>query len=246
MPDKIGSHLLGRKPSPLDPRDYKMVERLQGYGRPWYVRLWYWVLSLVVAEPPPPPPPGPAPDPFHNYVRHSAVQLDQGDTPHCVGFASAHWEGADPVEGAVTNSTGHDIYYLCKIKDGETGAEDGTYVRTAAAVLKSLSRLDAYYFADNITQIRDWLRTFGSVIMGTDWLEDMFYPDNDGYVNVSGSVAGGHSYIVLGDLTTEEAFLCQNSWGSEWGIGGRFKVKWNDMAQLLAAQGEACGAAELP
>ena len=46
--------------------------------------------------------------------------------------------------------------------------------------------------------------------------------------------------------TAEDGYLFQNSWGSSWGLNGRFKIKTADLASLLAAQGEACCTAELP
>ena len=35
-------------------------------------------------------------------------------------------------------------------------------------------------------------------------------------------------------------FFCVNSWGEQWGKGGKFVVTFGDMEKLLADVGEAC------
>lgn len=232
---------LGRVPSPHDPRDYKMHKALK---LPWYTRLWRWIQKLFEEGEPIPPPPGP--DPL-DFIWEQGVQLDQGATPHCVGFGSAHWLSAMPVEDpGVTDQIGHSLYYSCKIEDGEPGEENGTYVRSAAKVLKNLYRVDSYYFAERWDEILSWLRIYGPVIMGTDWYDEMFDPDSDGVVHVGGRIAGGHCWLVIGDLPSQKMVICQNSWGPEWGDRGRFKLHYDDLAVLFLDYGEACGALEQP
>ena len=174
------------------------------------------------------------------------IQLDQGATNHCVGFGWAGWGDADPVEDKFQNADADAIYYECKIVDGEPNGENGSTVRSGAKVMKTRGRVGSYVFAASVDEIRQWQQLHGRVVFGTDWTNDMFQPDGQGYVRPTGPVAGGHCYLALGDLTSEDAVLCENSWGPNWGLGGRFKIKWNDFAQLFAAQGEACAGTELP
>jgi hypothetical protein len=74
--------------------------------------------------------------------------------------------------------------------------------------------------------------------MGTNWYEGMFDPDWDGFLRLSGSIAGGHAYLVYG--TEAEWYWMQNSWGI-WGVGGQgiAKVHRADMERLLREDGEA-------
>lgn len=194
---------------------------------------------------PPAPDPTPAPTADVDWLDPDAV-LDQGDTGHCVGFGCAQFGNVEPVTDHYTNDDGHALYYECKLIDKEPNQENGSSVRSGATALKDRERIEAYAFAANVEEVVTWLRTHGPVIIGSDWYDNMFDPDGDGYVFPIGSIAGGHCYVAVGDLASEGAILFQNSWGDSWGLSGRFKMKYADVRKLLDAQGEACAAVELP
>jgi hypothetical protein len=174
------------------------------------------------------------------------VQLDQGQTGHCVGFGWAGWVDAVPEVGNYQNADGHALYYECKVIDNEPWAENGSTVRSGALALRARGRLAAFAFANSLAEIDDWIDHQGTVVLGSTWTHDMFNPDANGYIAPTGGVAGGHCYLMLDRLEKEDAYLFQNSWGEGWGLDGRFKMKRADVASLLADQGEACCTAELP
>lgn len=213
---------------------------------------WYRALALLaqiapedpIPVPPPPPPPTPTPT---DVSFTDTKQLDQGDTGHCVGFGWAQWGNSQPIEDNFTNDDGHAIYYECKVIDGEPRQENGSYVRSGAKAMQDRKRDEIYAFASTIQEIRDWVQAAkGPVVVGTDWYNDMFDPDREGYVTPTGGNAGGHCFLLIGDLESEGAFLFQNSWGANWGLNGYFKMKYEDFDKLLQADGEACVTVELP
>jgi hypothetical protein len=106
--------------------------------------------------------------------------------------------------------------------------------------------LAAFAFAKNTADIDAWINTNGPVVVGTNWTNDMFSPDAEGFVKPTGASAGGHCYVMLERLDEQDAYVFQNSWGSGWGLDGRFKIKRADFDGLLRDSGEACCAAELP
>lgn len=255
--DTIGPHLLGRVYQP-DPRDWSL-ERLMEIAEPsdellgktvqqvmdqttyfsdWrsYLVLWRWLKHHK--EPVKPADTAPA--------WELTVQLDQGQTNHCVGFGWSGWVDAAPVEGTYQNADAHALYYECKVIDGAPHAENGSTVRSGALAVRARGRLAAFAFARTTQEIDSWIDRQGSVVVGTTWTNDMFHPDADGYVRPTGGVAGGHCYVMLDRLADEDAYLFQNSWGVSWGLTGRFKIKRADFDGLLHDQGEACCAAELP
>jgi hypothetical protein len=254
---ELGPHLLGRKPSPPDERDYKMATVLQKIPQPddtlldktvaevraegfffssWQGILAFWRFIRPAKK-----------KPAKDVVWSDPIQLDQEDTGHCVGFSWAGWGNTDPVEDNYQDPDGHAIYYECKAIDLDPAGEDGTYVRSGAKAMRIRGRLDGgYYFAGSVHDVRQWLQLHGPVVFGTDWYDAMFDPDPDGTVHIGGEIAGGHAYVCVGDLISEDAALCRNSWGAAWGKGGYFKIKWGDFAKLLNADGEACAGLELP
>jgi hypothetical protein len=77
----------------------------------------------------------------------------------------------------------------------------------------------------------------GPVMVGTTWLEQMFYPDSRGRLTVAGQVAGGHEYLINGK--SGSWLRVMNSWGSTWGQDGMAWIKVADLARLLDDQGDA-------
>jgi Papain family cysteine protease len=255
----LGRHLLGRIYKP-DPRDWKLARLMElaeppastldktvqqvidetPYFSTWsnYLVFWRWVRRQKKRPQPPPTPGVPG--------WELKIQLDQGQTGHCVGFGWAGWVDALPVEGFYQNADGHALYYECKVIDGEPLAENGSYVRSGALALRNRGRLAAFAFATKTTELDDWIDKNGPIVVGTAWTDDMFSPDANGLVKPTGQVAGGHCYLMLDKNEADDTYLFQNSWGASWGQNGRFKMKRSDFGSLLADQGEACCAAELP
>jgi Papain family cysteine protease len=228
----VGPHLLGRVPSYPDERDWT-PDQLHRMAR----------MALELS---PPPLLGIDFAGDATPAWEDLIQLDQGQTGHCVGFGWAGWGDATPVTDTFQNADGDAIYYECKVIDGEPLAETGSNVRSGAKAMQNRQRLTAYAFATDLAQVDEWLNNHGPVVFGSDWYHDMFTPDPQGWVTATGTIDGGHCFLCLDKLDAEDGYLFQNSWGSSWGLSGRFKIKSADLAMLLASGGEACLAAESP
>lgn len=76
------------------------------------------------------------------------------------------------------------------------------------------------------------------LMIGTIWTSDMFHPDLDGRVHITGALAGGHEYEVYKNDTKLGIVWAHNSWGESWGINGNFYLTWADLATLLSQQGD--------
>lgn len=57
---------------------------------------------------------------------------------------------------------------------------------------------------------------------------DFFYYTGGVYEHVWGSYEGGHLVTLVGWDDTNQCWICKNSWGTEWGEEGWFRIKYGD------------------
>lgn len=214
--------VLARKPMPYDHRDFRMVDFITPAmrARAGQITAQEWNAPII---------------------------LDQGATPHCVGYAWATFGNTFPVSDGWDNNMGENIYYAAKVIDGEPGAEDGSSTRSGVQAFMQYGHLDrdAYAFAGSMQDIITWVLANGPVVVGTNWYDNMFYPDADGLVTIGGNVAGGHEWTIIGVDTIARVFHAVNTWGTSWALKGHFVIGFDDMQRLLNEQGDACTAAEV-
>jgi hypothetical protein len=115
----------------------------------------------------------------------------------------------------------------------DTGS-DGLSV---AQVLKNRGLISGYVHATSFDAALTALSQT-PVIGGVEWRQDMFRPDPDGRIHITGSIAGGHE-IVFDELDVEnQRVWFHNSWGPNWGVHGRAYLTWGDFKTLLSRQGD--------
>lgn len=248
--------LLGRIPSPPDPRDFKLrlwtstnpleqalAAMLASKSAAKVTKDWCQIATPLIIGGQPAPVPVPSAQVM--WVDNEPV-LDQGDTGHCVGFAGAGWGNVLPQDDHFVNSDGDRIYYEACAAGGYPNTEDGSTIRDLAKALKKDGRLSVYAFAASVDDALSFVSKSGPVVFGTDWTEGMFDPDPTGRVRPTGQVAGGHAYVCIGlDLQLEQVWFL-NSWSVDWGQNGRFWMSRDDVQTIFANQGEAMAAVELP
>jgi len=78
------------------------------------------------------------------------------------------------------------------------------------------------------------------VITGISWYTSFDTPDANGLVAIASgaTVRGGHE-IVANEIDAENQLVWfWNSWGTGWGVGGRFCMSYDTWDQLLENQGD--------
>jgi hypothetical protein len=256
MPTTIDYTLLGRVPSPYDERDYQLenyldstdpLDRLlaEAQTRPladikqradllikdMHETVVPLLKSLTTFTPPSPGSPT-------SLWANTQPILDQGDTLYGVGFAWAQWANTAPCsmeyewwDGVVINSGIQEL-------DGDSVGL-GSSIRSGARVMKSKGLLAKYAFTKTLDTALEWVRYKGPLVVGSDWTESMFTPDGAGLVVPSGSVIGGHSYVMVG-YDGSDLVQFTNIWGDPWGLDGHFFMHKADFEPLLVDTGEFC------
>lgn len=182
------------------------------------------------------------------WTSRQAYVLDQGQTPHCVGFAWAGFLQAAPFCHQLTNADGDRFYGLAQQNDEWPGTDyDGSSTRGGAKALRALGLITGeYVWAQTEEDVWKFVLGRGPVVTGTTWLTGMFDPDSKGYLNLTGGEEGGHDWCIIGASATRQAYRMQNSWGLSWGQNGRAWVRRADYKQLLETLGgDCCSAVEV-
>lgn len=183
--------------------------------------------------------------------------LDQGREGACVGFG---WTGellASPkpnytVSSEQGNEYALEVYHDAQTRDDWEGEDyEGTSVLAGAKAIQARGFMEGYRWAFSVEDVRDALITTGPVVIGIPWYESMYSTKENGLLEVSGSVVGGHCLLLTGYhpgrrfdgegwFNREEVFHLRNSWGPDFGNNGNGWLKVSDLADLLKGQGEAC------
>ncbi len=103
-----------------------------------------------------------------------------------------------------------------------------------------LTHISAYHVLTNATDMKTWLAQRGPLETCFTVYNDFFSYSSGVYHHVSGAVAGGHCVCVVGYNDTLKAWLCKNSWGTGWGIGGYFWIGYGQCgidSQMVAVDG---------
>jgi C1A family cysteine protease len=71
---------------------------------------------------------------------------------------------------------------------------------------------------------KEWLATRGPVVGCMAVYRDFFNYTGGVYRHTTGDLAGYHAICVVGYSEEEQAWICKNSWGPNWGDAGWFKL----------------------
>lgn len=176
-----------------------------------------------------------------SYTWRVSAWLDQGTEGACVGFAWNHEAAARPVVRQVTHAAARQTYLRAQQLDQWPGeAYSGTSVIAGAKAMQERGWLQEYRWAFSLDDLILAVGYKGPAVLGLDWYQGMFRPDSDGYLRPTGRLMGGHAILCHAVSVRERYFWLWNSWGRGWGVGGRAKISFDDLAGLLAAGGEAC------
>lgn len=177
-----------------------------------------------------------------SYTWRLGVHLDQGPTPACTGFSTAHELAAKPVVvDHVDQVLAMALYNRARQLDEWPGEDyDGSSVLGAVKAAAEGGYYDEYRWAFGIDDLVMAVGHHGPAILGVNWYTGQMETDDDGYVHVAGQVEGGHAICVTGVNVRRERFWLSQSWGLGWGLGGGCWISFTDVDRLLREDGEAC------
>jgi hypothetical protein len=108
------------------------------------------------------------------------------------------------------------------------------------AAAKQLGMIASYNHAFGIRHALEAL-VVRPVITGINWYSSFDTPDpQTGLVAIGAgaTVRGGHEIVADGIDADKKLVWFWNSWGTQWGLGGRFCMAFDTWDQLLHEQGD--------
>lgn len=172
--------------------------------------------------------------------------FNQGQVGSCTGNAGIGAISTAPFLNQDNTTYSRDeagalkLYSAAEKIDGGDGYPPEDKGSSGLSIAKALTNANLISGYQHVFTLNDALKA-GSLyafITGITWYSDMFTPDTDGRVHPTGTVAGGHE-IELSQIDVENGRVWfNNSWGTSWGIKGRFYLTWQDFEKLLAEQGD--------
>jgi len=179
-------------------------------------------------------------------VSHAAkgLPLNQGNVGSCTAEALCGALDSAPNLRNGTQKGQNDALELYEVETKLEGrpypADDpggtGLWVCKAA---KQLRWISSYKHAFGIDEALRAL-VVRPVITGIHWYTSFDTPDSQGLVEIApgATVRGGHEVVADGIDAGKELVWLWNSWGTQFGVGGRFCLSFATWATLLEQQGD--------
>lgn len=89
-------------------------------------------------------------------------------------------------------------------------------------------KVDNYHSLSNHQSIKNAIVTYGPVIAAFDIYYDFYEYDGGVYERNSNIYSGGHVVAIVGYNDDQDYWICKNSWGTNWGENGWFKIKYGE------------------
>lgn len=214
-------HPLGRAMVHHDPRNflYRALDRPSRPARAITANAPWWTLDVY--------------DQIDNDCTANAAVGCLRTSPH-FRLISPVWTTYDSAQDRVS------LYREAKKYDPWPGEDyEGSSTDAPFRVLRLRGVIPGWQWLFGVEEVKEWLIHYGPVALGTYWYDDMFYPDSRGYIEPTGSIAGGHAYRVVYYSPKDRRFRIVNSWSRGWGQSGRAWISEDNLDALLQQDGEA-------
>jgi hypothetical protein len=131
----------------------------------------------------------------------------------------------------------HDITTLDPFVGTWPPDDTGSDGLSAAQALQRAGAIPGYQHTFSLNDALAALTQY-PLLVGTYWTDDMFYPDRHGLISYTGEAVGGHEWIADEYVPGQDLVGGTTSWGTSFGVDGRFYLTVQDFGRLLADDGD--------
>jgi C1A family cysteine protease len=115
-------------------------------------------------------------------------------------------------------------------------------VPCGSACVETPQQIGAWgYLSADVSQIKQAIYSYGPVSACFEVYGDFAYYTSGVYEHVYGGYEAGHAIVIVGWNDASQAWICKNSWGTDWGEtiagqpytpgagnGGWFRIRWGN------------------
>ena len=173
----------------------------------------------------------------YSYVNNLPIIENQGNTNMCVVYAlSAHLDWNYNIDHGINNKSSikidkHKLYDIRenKLEDsGMTFKEALDFLKKKGITSKNgLIKIDKYLKVNSFLALKYALIMNGPCVAGL-YVRN---PDANDFWNGGSTIYGGHAVAIVG--YNEKGFIIRNSWGTSYGEGGYFILKYEDFNKII-------------
>jgi hypothetical protein len=87
---------------------------------------------------------------------------------------------------------------------------------------------DWAFIYEDVESIKSAIYYYGPVSACFDVYEDLYYYTGGVYEYVWGYYMGGHAIVIVGWDDAQQYWICKNSWDTDWGESGWFRIRWGE------------------
>jgi len=114
--------------------------------------------------------------------------------------------------------------------DGSCGSACGTY---NTATYRIVGWADVTGTSPTVSAIRSALLNYGPLVTTMDVYTDFYSYSGGVYTYTTGENEGGHAVLIVGYSDAGQYFIVKNSWGSNWGESGYFKIAYSELGTVV-------------
>jgi hypothetical protein len=89
-----------------------------------------------------------------------------------------------------------------------------------------VTKVGGSHAINTVADMKTWLATKGPLIACFTVYQDFFSYAGGVYTHHTGGLAGGHCVCCIGYDDANNAWICKNSWGTNWGESGFFRIAY--------------------
>ncbi len=116
-------------------------------------------------------------------------------------------------------------------------AQNGTCSTACQNWQNSTTRIQSWSWVTltsaTVEALKNALYAYGPLATTMNVYSDFDYYQSGVYTHTTGNLRGGHAVLIVGYSDAGQYFIVKNSWGTDWGEDGFFKIAYSEISSVV-------------